>query len=65
MMLVALCLLVSVLLYIRTRMTERMRREQRQQQQEQPAGHEQAPAQNRGLYPPPGDLARGEWAILR
>jgi len=26
---------------------------------------EPAMAQNRGLYPPPGDPARDEWAILR
>ncbi|KAJ3575054.1 hypothetical protein NP233_g1348 [Leucocoprinus birnbaumii] len=68
MMLVALCLLVSVLLYIRTRIVERMRREQRQQQQQdQPANgnHGQAPAQERGLFPPPGDPARNDWAILR
>lgn len=70
MMLVALCLLVSVLLYIRTRMVERMRREQQQQQQQQqnPAAngnHRQAPGQEGGLFPPPGDPARNEWAIMR
>lgn len=68
-MLVALCLVVSVLLYIRTRIVERMRREQQQQQQQQnqPANgnHGQAPAQEGGLFPPPGDPARNEWAILR
>lgn len=68
MMLVALCLVVAVLLYIRTRIVDRMRREQRQpRQQDQPANGNpgQAPAQNGGLFPPPGDPARDEWAILR
>ncbi|KAF9451494.1 hypothetical protein P691DRAFT_807605 [Macrolepiota fuliginosa MF-IS2] len=68
MMLVALCLLVSVLLYIRTRIVERMRREQQQQQQQDPpanGNHGQAPAQAGGVFPPPGDPARNDWAILR
>ncbi|KIM40271.1 hypothetical protein M413DRAFT_446444 [Hebeloma cylindrosporum] len=63
MILVLLCLLISLLLYIRTRIVERMRRDQRQQGQ----GGDQPPAANGngGLFPPPGDPARNEWAILR
>ena len=58
-LLVSLCLVISILLYIRTRIVERMRREQRNQEQ---AG---APNGNRGVFPPPGDPARRDWAILR
>jgi SEL1 protein len=63
MILVLLCLLISLLLYIRTRIVERMRRDQRQQGQ----GGDQPPAANNngGVFPPPGDPARNEWAILR
>ncbi|KAG5642119.1 hypothetical protein DXG03_003590 [Asterophora parasitica] len=58
-LLVFLCLLISVLLYIRTRITNRMRRDRNdgQDQQRRQADH--------GVFPPPGDPARGEWAILR
>jgi SEL1 protein len=44
-----------------------MRREQRQQQQDElPNGnHRQPPAQDRGVFPPPGDPAQNDWAILR
>lgn len=61
MLLVLLCLVISILLYIRTRIVERMRRDQR------PAGEQQEPARNgdEGLFPPPGDPARNDWAILR
>jgi len=61
MLLVLLCLVISILLYIRTRIVERMRRDQR------PAGEQPEPAQNGdgGMFPPPGDPARNDWAILR
>jgi SEL1 protein len=52
MLLVVLCITVSVLLYIRTRLVERMRR-----------GQEEAAAPN-GVFPPPGDPARNEWNIV-
>ncbi len=55
-LLVLLCLVISILLYIRTRMVERMRREQREQGQN---------AANGGIFPPADDQGRGDWAILR
>lgn len=58
MVLVILCLVISVLLYIRTRIVERMRREQRDQQ-----GGENR--NDGGVFPPPGDPARNDWVILR
>lgn len=61
--LVLLCLVISILLYIRTRIVERMRRDQREQGQ---AGDQQGrPNVNGGVFPPPGDPARADWAILR
>jgi SEL1 protein len=66
MILVALCLMVSVLLYVRTRIVERIRREQQAapapngegQQQEQGPPRDQA-------IPPPGDAARdGFWGAI-
>ena len=61
--LILLCLVISVLLYVRTRIIERMRREQRQQQQGE--GNGEQPQRPNGFFPPPGDPARNEWAILR
>jgi SEL1 protein len=60
MLLVLLCLVISVLLYIRTRIVDRLRRDQGrpQEQAEQRQG-------DGGVFPPPGDPARNEWAILR
>jgi SEL1 protein len=66
MILVALCLMVSVLLYVRTRLVERMRREHeapapgnddgQQQQQGQPQGQ---------AIPPAGDAVRdGVWGAI-
>jgi SEL1 protein len=65
MILVALCLMVSVLLYVRTRIVDRIRREQepqapggdgQQQQQGQPQGQP---------VPPAGDAARdGVWGAI-
>ncbi|TFK44877.1 hypothetical protein BDQ12DRAFT_40330 [Crucibulum laeve] len=63
MLLVVLCLVISVLLYIRTRIVERMRRDQREQpgrEGEQGQGND-----GNGLFPGPEDPARNEWAILR
>ncbi|KAG6889928.1 hypothetical protein C0992_003523, partial [Termitomyces sp. T32_za158] len=57
--LVFLCLLISVLLYVRTRIVDRMRRDQNEGQQD-----EQRPA-NLGVFPPPGDPARNDWMIFR
>ena len=61
MMLVVLCLIVSLLLYIRGRWVERLRREERQQRQQQEAREER----DDGLVPPPGDPARDDWAVPR
>ena len=61
MMLVVLCLIVSLLLYIRGRWVERLRREERQQRQQQEAREER----DDGLFPPLGDPARDDWAVPR
>lgn len=56
MILVALCLMVSVLLYVRTRLVDRLRREDERQ-----GGN----GEQRGQAPPPaGDPARDEWRII-
>jgi len=60
-LLVLLCIVISLLLYIRTRMVERMRRDQRQQQ----AQNGRAPLNENGGVFPPGDQGRGDWAVLR
>jgi SEL1 protein len=67
MILFILVLAVSVLIYVRTRIVDRVRRDQ------QGAGGEgehqaQGGGQQRndgGRFPPPGDPAREDWAILR
>ncbi|RDB24755.1 Protein sel-1 1 [Hypsizygus marmoreus] len=59
--LVFLCLLISVLLYMRTRIVDRIRRDQQEGGQQD----QQAQPQANGMFPPPGDPARNEWAILR
>ncbi|KAI9508559.1 hypothetical protein F5148DRAFT_1195612 [Russula earlei] len=59
--LVVLCLIVSLLLYIRGRWVERLRREERQQRQQL----EQPEERDDGLFPPPGDPARDDWAVPR
>lgn len=56
-LLVLLCVVISILLYIRTRMVERMRREQREQQ----AQNGQAPVNENGI----GADRRGDWAVVR
>ncbi|KAG6902369.1 hypothetical protein C0995_000931 [Termitomyces sp. Mi166 len=58
-LLVFLCLLISVLLYVRTRIMDRMRRDRNEGQQD-----EQRPA-DLGAFPPPGDPARNDWMIFR
>ncbi|KAI0294401.1 hypothetical protein BC826DRAFT_1012129 [Russula brevipes] len=61
MVLVVLCLIVSLLLYIRGRWVERLRREEQQQRQQV----EQREERDGGLFPPPGDPARDDWAVAR
>jgi SEL1 protein len=61
MILVALCLIVSLLLYIRGRWVERLRREE-QQQRRQLEQHEE---RENGLAPPPAEPARDDWAVPR
>lgn len=62
MILVALCLMVSVLLYVRTRLVDRLRREDERQDGN---GEQQQQQQQRGQAPPPaGDPARDEWRII-
>jgi SEL1 protein len=58
-LLILLVLAIAILLYVRTRIVERMRRDQGEQR---PQGQQ---AQNHGVFPPPGDPARHEWAIQR
>ncbi|KAI5890302.1 uncharacterized protein SCHCODRAFT_01317053 [Schizophyllum commune H4-8] len=53
---IALVALITVLLYVRSRIYDQQRRL---------AGQDDAPAQNGGRFPPPGDPARNEWNILR
>ncbi|KJA28931.1 hypothetical protein HYPSUDRAFT_33390 [Hypholoma sublateritium FD-334 SS-4] len=64
MLLVLLCLVISILLYIRTRIVERMRRDVREQEGQGANGQNVAQNGNGGLFPPPGDPARNEWAIF-
>ncbi|KAI0302368.1 hypothetical protein B0F90DRAFT_1809833 [Multifurca ochricompacta] len=61
MVLVVLCLIVSLLLYIRGRWVERLRREE-QQPRQQLEPHEE---RDDGLFPPPRDPARDDWAVPR
>ncbi|KAJ6593532.1 HCP-like protein [Mycena capillaripes] len=59
-LLMLLCLAVSVLIYVRTRIVDRMRRDQQQQQPQPGVDGNDA----NGVFPPPGP-ARDEWAVLR
>jgi SEL1 protein len=60
MILVALYLMVSVLLYVRTRLVERIRREQEVAQPPNGGGQQQGQA-----VPPAGDAARdGFWGAI-
>jgi len=66
MVLVVLCLIVSLLLYIRGRWVEQLGREEQQQRRQL----EQRNSEERdddGLFPgpPPGDPARDDWAVPR
>jgi len=62
-LLLSLCVLVSVLFYVRTRV---VRTQQQQRQQQQGEGDNQRPPNaDGGVFPAPGDPARDEWAILR
>ncbi|KAI0827882.1 HCP-like protein [Trametes gibbosa] len=63
MLLVVLCVLVSVLLYVRGRWVERLRQEEEQRRQAN--GQPPRAQPDRGVFPPPGDPAQDEWAILR
>jgi hypothetical protein len=63
MILVVLCLIVSLLLYIRGRWVERLRREEQQQRQQMEL--EQREERDEVLLRPPGDLARDNWAVPR
>ncbi|KAI0629048.1 HCP-like protein [Trametes polyzona] len=65
MLLVVLCLLVSVLLYVRGRWVERLRQEEEQRRQANGQPPQRAPQPERGVFPPPGDPAQDEWAVLR
>jgi len=62
MVLVVLCLIVSLLLYIRGRWVERLRREEQQQRRQLEQREER---DDDGLFPPPGDPARDDWAVPR
>jgi SEL1 protein len=57
MILVVLCLIVSLLLYIRGRWVERLRREEQQQTRQLEQREERA----NGLFPPAGEPARNDW----
>lgn len=60
MLLLALCLAVTLLIYVRGRWVERLRREQ-----EQANGAAAQPPNDGGVFPPPGDPARQDWAVMR
>ena len=64
MLLVVLCLMVSILLYVRGRWVDRLRREEEERRRQQ-GGAGQQQAQQNGVFPPPGDPARDDWAVLR
>lgn len=75
MLLVVLCLMVSVLLYVRGRWVDRIRREEEERRRQangnapnvggQPGQQQQNGANPNGVFPPPGDPARDDWAVLR
>lgn len=58
-LILALCLAVSLLIYIRTRIVDGIRRNQQQPEGGRP------PEQNNGVFPAAGDVAREEWAVQR
>ena len=57
MILVVLCLIVSLLLYIRGRWVERLRREEQQQRRQL----EQREERENGMFPHAGEPARNDW----
>ncbi|KIY68091.1 HCP-like protein [Cylindrobasidium torrendii FP15055 ss-10] len=59
--LMTLCLAIGVLIYLRTRMVDRLRREEREGRQRQPNGNGN-PVNGNGAFPPD---ARGDWAVVR
>ncbi|KAJ7502934.1 hypothetical protein B0H11DRAFT_1987068 [Mycena galericulata] len=63
-LLLLLCLAVSVLVYVRTRIVDRMRRDQQQQPPEGGVDENRPPAPANGVFPPAGP-ERDEWAVLR
>ena len=67
MLLVVLCLMVSILLYVRGRWMDRIRREEEERRRQQGGAGQQVQQQNgaNGVFPPPGDPARDDWAVLR
>lgn len=58
MLLVALCALVALLIYVRTRIVRRARGQEQEQQQDQGG------QRDLGVFPLPGDPARQEWNIV-
>ncbi|KAG1721409.1 hypothetical protein EDB19DRAFT_1898333 [Suillus lakei] len=58
MLLVALCALVAILIYVRTRIVHRARGQEQEQAQDQGG------QRDLGVFPPPGDPARQEWNIV-
>lgn len=56
-LLVALCGLVALLIYVRTRIVRRTREQEQEPQQDREG------QRDLGLFPPPGDPARQEWNI--
>ncbi|KAF8653295.1 hypothetical protein AX16_003996 [Volvariella volvacea WC 439] len=65
MLLVLICALISVLLYVRTRIVDRMRRDNQREAQQGQQQQQQQQERGNGLFPPPGDPARDDWAIMR
>ncbi|KAI5123803.1 hypothetical protein M0805_009098 [Coniferiporia weirii] len=70
MLLAALCLAVSALMYVRGRWFERRRREEEERARAAAGGAPPPPpppnaANAGGAFPPPGDPARDAWAVLR
>lgn len=61
MVIVALCLVVSVLLYVRTRLVERMRREREALAANGGGQEQEQPRAEPPVFPLGGDLARNDW----
>ncbi|KII95703.1 hypothetical protein PLICRDRAFT_150569 [Plicaturopsis crispa FD-325 SS-3] len=65
MLLVGLVLVVSGLIYLRTRVMERLRRREREQREAAGQNPPPPPPEDLGLFPPPGDPVRDDWVIQR